>query len=54
MAKVSITADQLIELAEVSIDGGTQDAWISVAIDWIKAADAEISRLLEKLEKEVS
>ncbi len=45
MPKVQITGKDLKVLAEQAIKNGTGDAWISIALEWIEYADAEIERL---------
>ena len=46
--KVMMTAKQLSELAEVSVAGGTEIAWMGVARQWIIQADAHIDKVTEE------
>ena len=48
--KIELTADNLITLAEHAKKIGTEHQWMSIAIEWIKYADAEIARLQKELE----
>ena len=43
--KVELSAKRLIELGIHSMQIGTQDKWIPIAIEWIEAAEKEIQFL---------
>ena len=49
--KVNISGEDLVALAERSKRFGTEDVFISIALDWIKAADSEIQKLRGELKK---
>jgi hypothetical protein len=50
MDKVKVTLDQLRRLAELSIQNGTERAWIEVALQWMSQAVAKIAELEVKCE----
>ena len=49
--KVSVDGQGLERLAKLSIENGTEQNWIAIAVDWILQAEKEIVRLRELIEK---
>lgn len=50
--KVPVNVEFLRNLALLAIKSGTENAFIKVALDWAVAADEEIKRLKQLIEKE--
>ena len=45
MTKIDLTGDDLIALLELAKRNNTLRQWANLAVDWIKAAEAEIVSL---------